>query len=89
MLKLKSHVQIIELRNGKKILANSITDKVYELNDISFDILTAIQTNSFLSSEQLLIYLDEKFNHNIDLKTLKSFLSLLTKKNTLEVATND
>lgn len=89
MLKLKSHVQIIELRNGKKILANSITDKVYELNDISFDILTAIQTNSFLSSEQLLIYLDEKFNHNIDLKTLKSFLSLLTKKNALEVATND
>ncbi|OOG26513.1 hypothetical protein BZK37_06780 [Enterococcus casseliflavus] len=89
MLKLKSHVQIIELRNGKKILANSITDKVYELNDISFDILTAIQTNSFLSSEQLLIYLDEKFNHNIDLKTLKSFLSLLTKKNALEVGTND
>lgn len=81
MLEVPSHIQLIELRNGKKVLTNSITDKVFELNDFSFDIITTIQINNCSSCEDLTIKLKKRFNYPLDSKVIANFVEMLIKRN--------
>lgn len=80
MLQVPAHVQIIELKNGKKILTNSITDQVYELNNLSFDIIKIIQLNNCINRENLIYRLKENYEYQIKAEDIKTFLDTLIKR---------
>lgn len=77
MIEVLPHVQIIDLNKGKRVLANMVTDKVYEINDLTFDIIINLK-NSQLNTEELFCKLSEKYQ--MEKADLEKFIELLKKQ---------
>lgn len=77
MIEVLPQVQIIDLDNGKKVLANMMTDKVYEINKLTFDIIINLK-NYKLNREELFLKLSEEYY--LEKSDLDKFINKLKKQ---------
>ena len=77
MIEVLPQVQIIDLDNGKKVLANMMTDKVYEINKLTFDIIINMK-NYKLNREELFLKLSEEYY--LEKSDLDKFINKLKKQ---------
>ena len=77
MIVVLPQVQIIDLDNGKKVLANMMTDKVYEINKLTFDIIINLK-NYKLNREELFLKLSEEYY--LEKSDLDKFINKLKKQ---------
>ena len=77
MIEVLPQVQIIDLDNGKKVLANMMTDKVYEVNKLTFDIIINLK-NYKLNREELFLKLSEEYY--LEKSDLDKFINKLKKQ---------